>query len=112
MTAKAKTAKVLKDTAAQTKKIVKEGTEEAKIMVKSSVREMVPFFLLIGSWIWFFSAQSAEIKLNSKSIDQLSVAVRDISAIVTEYRIKSSSTDERLKSIDSNLSDIKNKLNQ
>ena len=81
-----------------------------RIYLKTSIREFVPFVLLIGSWVWFFSAQSSEIKLNSRMLNELSVVVDRVSATLTEQRIKASTNDEALRRIDASLLEIKSTL--
>lgn len=73
----------------------------------SMVREFTAIIALLGSWIWFFSAQSSEIKINTKAIAELTVLVYKVSDTVTDQRIKHSYFDEHMKSIERSLEEIK-----
>ena len=73
----------------------------------SMVREFMAVIALLGSWVWFFSAQSSETKINTKAIAELTTLVYKVSDTVTDQRIKNSYFEEHTKSIERSLEEIK-----
>lgn len=73
----------------------------------SIAREFLAVLALLGSWVWFFSAQASDIKINTKAITDLTALVYKVSDTVTDQRIKHSYFDEHMKSIERSLEDIK-----
>lgn len=74
----------------------------------ASLREMVAFLGLIGSWVWFFSAQSNDVKANTKAISVLADTMSKITDTVNESKIRHAQMDEHIKGIESSLLEIKN----
>ena len=74
------------------------------------LREMIAFFGLIGSWVWFFSSQSNDVKANTKSISVLADTVSRVTESVNESKVRHAQMDEHIKGIESSLSEIKNAM--
>lgn len=73
----------------------------------SVVREFMAVLALLGSWIWFFSAQASDIKVNTKAISDLTTLVYKLSDSIIDQKIKHSYFDEHMKSIEHSLDEIK-----